>query len=74
MKKKVIFYIIDTLWIIVFFTLAYQVNENESYGLAALTDVGYFVLYSFLFIFGVIVMLIVSGIIIIQWIKRRKFR
>lgn len=68
MKKYLIFFVVDFIWIIVFLMLAMNENRLAATGLAALTRLGNFVLYAILCIVGIILFII--GIII--WLIRRQ--
>ncbi len=74
MKKRSMFYLINMLWIICFFILAYQENKSVDVGLAALESVGHFYLYALLLMIGILVMVIATIINIILWIRKKKYR
>ena len=74
MKKRSMFYLINMLWIICFFILAYQENKSHDVGLAALESVGHFYLYGLLLMIGVLVMVIVTIINIILWKQKKNCR
>ncbi len=71
MSKKIkIFYIID-IFVVVASIIGIVLNKNtESYGLAALTQVGYFVIFLGLFLISIILLLLVTCI---NLFKKRKY-
>ncbi|PJI09532.1 MULTISPECIES: hypothetical protein [Clostridium] len=69
MKKYMIFYVIDTIWIILFLVLAIMENSSTKTGLPAIGSLGRFALFSLLCIVGIIILVIV---VIIQIISMKK--
>lgn len=68
-KKLKIFYIIDITVMLISMVGIVIVENQKTYGLAALTSVGYFVILSCIFIMSLIMLVIVS---LIYFIKNKK--
>lgn len=68
-KKLKIFYIIDITIMIISMVGIVIVENQKTYGLAALTSVGHFVILSCIFIISLITLVIVS---LIYFIKNKK--
>lgn len=68
-KKLKIFYIIDITIMIISMVGIVIIENQKTYGLAALTNVGYFVILSCIFIMSLIMLVIVS---LIYFIKNKK--
>lgn len=68
-KKLKIFYIIDITITIISIVGIIIVENQKTYGLVALTSVGYFVILSCIFVISLIMLMIVS---MIYFIKSKK--
>lgn len=68
-KKLKIFYIIDITIMIISMVGIVIVENQKTYGLAALTNVGYFIILSCIFMISFITLVIVS---LIYFIKSKK--
>lgn len=68
-KKLKIFYIIDITIMIISMVGIVIVENQKTYGLAALTNVGYFVILSCIFMISFIMLVIVS---LVYFIKNKK--
>jgi hypothetical protein len=71
MKKFIILYITDILWIAVFLILALYVNANPATGLAALNSAGWFIIFGICFLIGIVALLI-TVIINALWLLRKR--
>ena len=58
-KKLRIFYIIDSIFMIVSFTATVLINNNDTYGLSALESAGQFVMWGIIFLVSLILLIIV---------------
>ena len=58
-KKLRIFYIIDSIFMIVSFTATVLINNNDTYGLSALESVGQFVMWGIISLVSLILLIIV---------------
>ena len=68
MKKLHIFYLVDSIWIIIFGLLALYENSLSETGLSALETLGKFSLYSLLCLIGMLCFIFVG---IIQLFKNK---
>lgn len=68
-KKLKIFYIIDIMVMLISMIGIIIIENQKTYGLVALTSVGYFVILSCIFIISLIMLVIVS---LIYFIKNKK--
>lgn len=72
MEKVIkLFYIIDFIIIVISAIGLIVINNSEYYGLAALTNVGYFVIVGLIFIASILLFVIVSIIFIIIFIIKK---
>ncbi|URZ04292.1 hypothetical protein [Clostridium felsineum] len=70
MRKFIIFYILDVIWIVFFLSLAIMRNLSTQTGLLAIENLGRFVLFSVLCFVGIIALVIVV-IIQLVYIKKK---
>ena len=71
-KKLRIFYIIDSIFMIVSFTATVLINNNDTYGLSALESVGQFVMCGVIFLVSLILLIIVFLVnVIIKFHKKK---
>lgn len=68
MKRLHVFYLVDSIWIILFGMLALYENSSVETGLAALEELGKFSLYSLLCLIGMVNFIFIG---IIQIFKRK---
>lgn len=75
MNKKIkLFYLVDILIIIIFLIGMFINNFDSGYGLAALSSVGYFVVFGILFIVSISLLFIVTMIRLITKISKKSIR
>lgn len=73
MNKKIkVFYIIDLVIMMASIIGMIVVDNGKTYGLSALTSVGYFVVLALIFIISLVLLIIVSIVYFIIKLKRRK--
>lgn len=68
MKRLHVFYLVDSIWIILFGMLALYENNSVETGLAALDGLGRFSLYSLLCLIGMLSFIFIG---IVQMFKRK---
>lgn len=75
MNKKIkVFYIVDLIVMFISIVGMIIVNSKANFGLAALTNVGYFVILLFIFVVSIILLIIISLMYVILKKRRRTER